>query len=179
MKDKNYFVLPTLYAIRFYSQILITACKLHCYNRSASNCYLLVTGHYSGTPRRLSESVDKKSASRPESPKSVRSVSSSASNHSNYSNQPRSTSNHSNQPRAEELLVYRKSSNGKHTPVPHPPEPPNSSREKVPNSSRESVSSTNISVGYEGDRIKSPGKGMKGNSLTDSRKRIAQAVGRR
>ena len=61
------------------------------------------------------------------------------------------------------MLIFRKSSARKR--APHPPSNPRSD------------ASPSVSVDYEGEVAKIPGKGVKG-TLNDSRRRIAQAVGR-
>ena len=72
------------------------------------------------------------------------------------------------QSRAEEMILFRKSQAG---------------LTALPSERKDTggATSTSISLGFKGDRAKTPGKGLKGNnmSMSDSRKRIADAVGRR
>lgn len=81
-----------------------------------------------------------------------------------------------NRTTSEELALYKKrnalerrSSNGSLCPTP----------DGSAHSSREAVDSSNISIGFNGEHPKSAVKGMRGSSLTESRKRIAEAVGRK
>ncbi len=103
--------------------------------------------------------MEMKSVSRPNSSKSVRSNSSVTSSRTNN--------------RSEELAIFNKSVTA--AKAPHPPGLVND----IQNSSRESLASSSVVLGYEGDKAKPPGNAVKGNSLTDSRRRIADAVGRR
>ncbi|CAH1772480.1 unnamed protein product [Owenia fusiformis] len=65
------------------------------------------------------------------------------------------------------------------TPQPHPPPPRDFLGNSSSNSSMAREYLNNVqTVGFDGEKSRSPGK-LKGNSVTDSRKRIANAMGRR
>ena len=69
--------------------------------------------------------------------------------------------------RSEEMMLFRKRAKSG---APHPPPKP-SGREA------ESVDTSNVNLGFEGEPSRSAGK-VKGGTLSESRRRIAEAVGR-
>ena len=72
--------------------------------------------------------------------------------------------------RSEELAIYKKASR---TPQ------PSHSKQSGSSGVKDSVAAPNVSMGFEGEGSKTPGRGVKGGgTLSEQRKRIAQAVGR-
>ena len=83
--------------------------------------------------------------------------------------------------RSEEMLIYkRRTSRGSVTSrASNHNESPSPARQDELSPSRDSVVSTNaVNMGFDGEKAKAAGK-MRGNNMADSRKRIADAVGRR
>ena len=65
---------------------------------------------------------------------------------------------------SEEMAIYKK----------------RSSMTRTPSIGEEGVDTSNVNLGFTGEPSRSSGqKGMRGSSMSESRKRIAQAVGRK
>ena len=94
----------------------------------------------------------------------------------------RSVQNRSSAPaNAEEMILYKRKNPGTNR-TPSGASVVRTST-NVPNdahpTARETIDSNNINLGFESEGSRGSTKAVRGNSLTESRKRIAQAVGRK